>query len=381
MNIDLETCFLSFLIGFALYLLVNRVFKVEGVTSPSPPWSCDNRPPTSGNCPDSQCLNTVTGVWACPGEKEANCDSPVLTWCPPEEKTNLDGYKLLTPSNTTQDGNSFLKSKNDKYYNIKLKIKSFKIDGNEYLKEGEEFISYELSPLSWKPAPAPESCHLYRMLYTRKNNFNNMKIYDEKKGGYFVPSELFYIFNVNDIDDIDNIDDKKEILKYTIFTADMFETMLTFSEPSCTKSFGGADSHTMFWSFFPGIYDPIGNSPERNVYPCLFSKRMFYGGNSLTGFDEHKLSSKYIRQNGKDGISSVTSGKDVFASDQVAEYCGQNTQLEEFDNVEIKIQIYGKETDDVPSKIGFPGNLEIDCSDKNISCIKIPCSEVCPCPQ
>ena len=32
MNIDLETCFFRILIGFALYLLVNRVFMVEGVT-------------------------------------------------------------------------------------------------------------------------------------------------------------------------------------------------------------------------------------------------------------------------------------------------------------------------------------------------------------
>ena len=32
MDIDLETCFLAFLIGFALYFLVNRVFKVEGIT-------------------------------------------------------------------------------------------------------------------------------------------------------------------------------------------------------------------------------------------------------------------------------------------------------------------------------------------------------------
>jgi hypothetical protein len=31
MDIDLETCFLAFLIGFALYLLVNRVFMVEGL--------------------------------------------------------------------------------------------------------------------------------------------------------------------------------------------------------------------------------------------------------------------------------------------------------------------------------------------------------------
>ena len=33
MNIDCETCILAFLIGFALYLLVNRVFMVEGMDS------------------------------------------------------------------------------------------------------------------------------------------------------------------------------------------------------------------------------------------------------------------------------------------------------------------------------------------------------------
>jgi hypothetical protein len=31
MNIDLESCFVGFLIGFAIYLLVNRVFMVEGI--------------------------------------------------------------------------------------------------------------------------------------------------------------------------------------------------------------------------------------------------------------------------------------------------------------------------------------------------------------
>lgn len=81
MDIDLETCLVGFLIGFALYLLVNRVFKVEGVTSPSPPWSCDNRPPAPGNCPDSQCLNTDVGVWACDITNEAECNTSPLTWC------------------------------------------------------------------------------------------------------------------------------------------------------------------------------------------------------------------------------------------------------------------------------------------------------------
>ena len=33
MNIDLESCFVGFLIGFAIYLLLNRVFMVEGVSN------------------------------------------------------------------------------------------------------------------------------------------------------------------------------------------------------------------------------------------------------------------------------------------------------------------------------------------------------------
>jgi exo-beta-1,3-glucanase (GH17 family) len=42
MDIKLETCFLAFLIGFALYLLVNRVFMVEGITDCNTPGSaCD----------------------------------------------------------------------------------------------------------------------------------------------------------------------------------------------------------------------------------------------------------------------------------------------------------------------------------------------------
>ena len=32
MNIDLETLIFAFVIGIALYLLVNRMFMVEGVT-------------------------------------------------------------------------------------------------------------------------------------------------------------------------------------------------------------------------------------------------------------------------------------------------------------------------------------------------------------
>ena len=43
MNIDLETCILAFLIGFALYLLVNRVF-IEGLEQSPPPITCNNQP-------------------------------------------------------------------------------------------------------------------------------------------------------------------------------------------------------------------------------------------------------------------------------------------------------------------------------------------------
>jgi hypothetical protein len=56
MNIDCETCFLAFLIGFALYLLVNRVFMVEGVTDGVVGCTVDNCDDTLGCTGNEKCF-------------------------------------------------------------------------------------------------------------------------------------------------------------------------------------------------------------------------------------------------------------------------------------------------------------------------------------
>ena len=82
MNIDLETCILTFFIGFVIYLLVNRVFMVEGVTDKKDGVSCINPPPNTCFPKEkkTQCLDTKPGVWSC-GVDRDRCKGPTQVWC------------------------------------------------------------------------------------------------------------------------------------------------------------------------------------------------------------------------------------------------------------------------------------------------------------
>jgi len=82
MNIDLESCFIGFLIGFSLYLILNEVFNIEGATNQADKVSCENPPPNT--CPEGKktpCLDTA-GVWACE-VNEYDCRGPTQVWCDP----------------------------------------------------------------------------------------------------------------------------------------------------------------------------------------------------------------------------------------------------------------------------------------------------------
>ena len=100
MNIDLETCILAFLIGFALYLLVNRVF-IEGFEETYNTETGEGINPECSNisyldeCGKGveegiQCRNTKAlgpagkgnGVPACSINTKARCEkSPGFVWC------------------------------------------------------------------------------------------------------------------------------------------------------------------------------------------------------------------------------------------------------------------------------------------------------------
>ena len=71
---------IAFLIGFALYLLVNRVF-MEGLEGSPAPITCDNQPQTP--CPpniQTGCLDTDIGVWSCE-VSEPDCIGTNQIWC------------------------------------------------------------------------------------------------------------------------------------------------------------------------------------------------------------------------------------------------------------------------------------------------------------
>jgi hypothetical protein len=97
MDLDLETCFLAFLIGFALYLLVNRVF-IEGYEETYNPKTGEGINPeclhisVSGKCDPNEklisCMKTTLGkdgqkrggVPSC-GVDRDDCKGPTQIWC------------------------------------------------------------------------------------------------------------------------------------------------------------------------------------------------------------------------------------------------------------------------------------------------------------
>ena len=97
MDIDLETCLVGFLIGVAIYLLLNRVFNKEGIdnvqsqSQSPPPIDCDNQP--ENLCPSSTkqtgCLDTYNRAWSCNVER-AGCKGEHQIWC--------DNYPGQSPS-------------------------------------------------------------------------------------------------------------------------------------------------------------------------------------------------------------------------------------------------------------------------------------------
>ena len=142
MKIDLESCFVGFLIGFAIYLLVNRVFNREGIDTKQSPTPIEcliyNQPETL--CPSSTkqtgCLDTDNQEWSCNIER-AECKGEHQIWC--------DNYPGQSPGQFPNQSPSYPPLNND---SIKQAVRDWIFDSKSARRRYGDISGWDVSKVT-----------------------------------------------------------------------------------------------------------------------------------------------------------------------------------------------------------------------------------------